>query len=133
LWVIVFALTLPMNPPSFAAMLLRIRKAESTATITREADPKNHLYVTYEYVVSGKTYSAVGYAPGRSETRLGDQVRVCYFPARPQTATIATDREQSGYLRSGVESGIFLATFMTLAVYWQYFRVSKKSTTQAAS
>jgi hypothetical protein len=133
LWVIVFALTLPMNPPSFAALLLRIRKAESTATITREADPKNHLYVTYEYVVDGRTYSAVGYTPNRREMRLGEHVRVCYFPDRPQAATIATDREQTGYLKGGVVSGIFMATCMTFAVYWRYFRARKKSTPQTAS
>jgi hypothetical protein len=133
LWVIVFALTLPMNPPSFAALLLRIKKAESIAVITREADPKNHLYVTYEYVADGKKYSAVGYGPDGRKTRLGEEVRVCYFPAHPQAATIASDRQQMEYLKGGVLAGIFLATFMTFVVYRRYFRVRKKTTLQTAS
>lgn len=125
LWIIIFALTLPMNPPSFAALLLGIRKAESIATITRETDPKNHLYVTYQYVVDGRTYSAVGYAPDGSETRLGEQVRVYYFPPYPSVSTIATDKEQMGYLKGGVMAGLSLATFMTFAVYWRYFRAGR--------
>jgi hypothetical protein len=125
LWIIVFAATLPMNPPSFAALLLRIRKAESTATITREADPNNHRYVTYQYVVSGRVFSAVGYGPDRKEMQLGKQVRVCFFPAHPQYATIATDREQTEYLRDGVMAGITLATLMTGIMYWRYFRAGQ--------
>jgi hypothetical protein len=133
LWIVVFFLTLPMNPPSFAALLLRIRKAESIATITRQADPKNHLYVTYQYVVDGRTYSEVGYAPDRRETSLGEQVRVCYFPAHPQAATIVSDKEQLGYLKGGLLSGIFMATFTTLAVYWRYFRPAENPAAQIAS
>jgi hypothetical protein len=122
-----------MNPPSFAALLLTVRKDESIATITREADPNNHLYVTYQYVAEGKTYSAEGYGPDRREMRLGEQVRVCYFPAHPQAATIASNREQMGYLKGGVLAGVLLATFMTSAAYWRYFRVREKSTPQTAS
>jgi hypothetical protein len=97
-----------MNPPSLAVLLLRIRRAESTATITRESDPNNHHYVTYQYVVGGRVFRAVGYGPDRKEMRLGEEVRICFFPARPQYATIATDREQTEYLKSGVMAGITL-------------------------
>jgi len=122
-----------MNPPSLAALLLKVTQAEAVATITREADPKNHRYVTYEYVVDGRTYSEVGYGPDRREMRLGDKVRVRYFPAYPKAATIATDKEQTGYLKDSVIAGISMATFVTIAVYWRYFRTKKGSTLQPLS
>src|SRR4029077_6304792 len=116
LWTIVFALTLPMNPPSFIALLLGIKKAESIAKITREADPKNHLYVTYQYAVEGRTYNAKGYGPDGKEMRLGEQVRLFYFPAYPQAATIVTEEQQTEYLKDGLMAGFAMATFITLAV-----------------
>jgi len=111
-----------MNPPSLTAVLLRIRRSESTATITKEADPNNHRYVTYQYVVSGRSFSAAGYAPDRKEMQLGKQVRVCFFPAYPHYATIATDKEQTEYLKDGLMAGTTLATFIAGIVYWRYFR-----------
>jgi len=108
-------------------LVLRIRQAEAVATITRESDPKNHRYVTYEYVVDGRTYSDVGYGPDGREMRLGDKVRVRYFPAYPKAATIATDKEQTGYLKDSVIAGISMATFVTIAVYWRYFRAKRGS------
>jgi hypothetical protein len=54
--------------------------------------------------------------------RLGEKVRVSYFPAHPQTATMAADKEQGGYLKDAVAAGIFMASFVTFAVLWKYFR-----------
>ena len=133
LWTVVFVAVLPMNPPSRAALLLKISKAESVATITREADPKNHRYVTYEYVVDGKTYSDVGYGPDGREMRLGDTVRVSYFPPYPKAATIATNKEQTGYLKGSVMAGFCMATFVIVAAYLRYFRTKGGSTPQPSS
>ena len=130
LWMIVFALTLPMNPPSFTALLVKVKKGETLATITKEADPNNHRYLTFQYVVDGKTFSGVGYGPDGKEMALGEQVRVYYFPDHPQYATIASDKDQSGYLKDGVMSGISMATFLTFVVYWKYFKASNKRTVQ---
>ena len=62
-----FGITRSMNPPSFAAWLLKIRTSESTATITREADPKNPLYVACQGAVAGRAYT--GYGPHRRAMR----------------------------------------------------------------
>jgi hypothetical protein len=132
LWIIIFALTLPMNSPSFAALLVKFKKGESVATVTREADPKNHRYLTYQYVIDGKTFSGVGYGPNGKDMRVGEQVRVCYFPAHPQYATIATYTEQTEHLRDGVMSGLFMATLGTFIVYWKYFRTGNYPASQAA-
>jgi hypothetical protein len=131
LWMIVFTLTLPMNPPSFAALLLRLRKGESVATITREANAKNHNYVTYQYVIDGKTFSGVGYGPNGNNLRVGEQVEICYFPAHPQYSSIATYTEQTRHLRDGVIAGIIMATFATFIVYWKYFRTTNKRSSPA--
>jgi hypothetical protein len=120
LWVIIFALTLLLNSPS--ALLTRIRKGESVATITREADPKNHQYLTYQYTVDGRTFSGAGYGPNHTEMGVGEQVRIVYFPARPQYATIATDQEQTKDLELGLMAGIVMATAGTLGAYLRYFR-----------
>lgn len=122
-----------MNPPSFAALLISIRKSESIATITGEADPKNHNYLTYQYSVGGRTYTGVGYGSDGHELRLGEQMRVYYFPAYPQAATIATDKEQREYLRGGAMAGIAMATFVTIAVYWKFFRTRKNRTEQTTA
>lgn len=111
-----------MNPPSFAALLTSTRNGESVATITREADPNNHRYLTYQYVVDGRTFSGVGYGPNHAEMGVGEQVRVVYFPAHPQYATIATAEEQRKYLEEGMMAGILMATFATFIVYLKYFR-----------
>ncbi len=122
LWVIVFILALSMNPPSFAALLIRIRNGESIATITRGTDPHNHRYLTYEYVVDGRKFSGVGYGPNHTELGVGKQVKVVYFPAQPRYATLATEREQTRYLEQAMFAGIMMATFATLVVYLTYFR-----------
>ena len=132
LWIIIFAFTVPMNSSSFAALLLRFKKGESVATVTREADPKNHRYLTYQYVIEGKTFSGVGYGPNNKDMRVGEQVKVCYFPAHPQYATITTYTEQTEYLRDGVMSGLLMATFGTFIVYWKYFRTGNYPASQAS-
>jgi hypothetical protein len=122
-----------MNPPSFTALLITIRKAESVATITAESDPKNHNYLTYQYSVGGRTYTGVGYGPDGHEMALGDQMRVCFFPAHPQSATIATDKEQKEYVREGAMAGIAMATFLTIAVYWKFFRTRENQVEQTTA
>ena len=122
LWAMVFTATFAINSPSFVALLVRLRKDESLATITQGGDPQNHNYITYEYTVKGKTFSALGYGPNHKEMRVADQVRVQYFPAYPKFATISSDAEQNEELKDGVIESLFVATAMVFLVYWKQFR-----------
>jgi hypothetical protein len=125
LWIAVFLISLPINPPSFASLLLRFRRSETMGVVTGEADPKNHNYVTCEYTVNGKTYTEVGYGPDHQlgkEWRRGERTLVSYFPPLPQVATMANEMEQKTYFVWGLTMSGIMATFATFGVHWKYFK-----------
>ena len=131
-WTIISVAAFSLDSEARVALLTRFQKSESFATITKEADPHNHNYISYEYTLSGKTFSRVGYGPDHKEMRVGDQVRLRYFPAYPELATIGSDADQSDALKDGVVRSVFVATITVLFVCLKEFRTSRKIHKRAA-
>ena len=124
LWVIIFAATLFMNPPSRTSVFIRFRNSQTDATITGDADFRNHGYVTYQYQVGRQTFTGAEAQPDGRRVYLGDHLPVFYFPNYPQFGTIASVEEQRKFIESAVGAGVILASFTTFLVYRVYFRQS---------
>jgi hypothetical protein len=63
----VFLMASMFNSPSRASLLMWFSSGKVDGLITREADPSNHNYLSYEYRVHGKTYSGIGYGPHHAD------------------------------------------------------------------
>jgi hypothetical protein len=94
---LVFTVVSLFNPLSRASILMWFSGATTQGVISREADPSDHMYLTYAYRVGGKTYSGTGYAPYRPEMRRGQPIEVFFFPPLPGESVIANKDEQFGY------------------------------------
>ena len=124
-WVLVWGLAFAMNPPSFRAFLLKANRLDSAGKVTAAPDVVNHNNVTYSYSANGVHHTGIELAPEHRELRVGDEVRVEYFPRRPQIATIASRQEQNEALKGALVTGIILATIATAALWRVFFRRSR--------
>ncbi len=77
-----------------AAILMLFASQKTDGVITREADPHNHMYLSYEYSVHGRSYSGRGYAPHHADLEKGQAVEVFFFPPLPSQSLILGRDEQ---------------------------------------
>lgn len=107
-------------------MLFSSRNVEGM--ITREADPNNHNYISYEYTGGGKTYSGIGYGPNQADMRRGKIATVHYFPAAPSESVLVGANEQRGYAAFGLLAGLLIGTFAGFGDYWNGRRKLRQTT-----
>ncbi|HEY7099764.1 MAG TPA: DUF3592 domain-containing protein [Terriglobales bacterium] len=115
---LVFLMASMFNPPSRASLLMWFSSGKVDGSITREADPSNHNYLSYEYTVLGKTYSGTGYGPYHAGLQRGQSVAVYYFPPAPSESVLVGEEEQRGYAAWGLLSAAIMGAFVGLGDYW---------------
>lgn len=115
---LVFLMASMFNPPSRASLLMWFSSGEANGSITREADPSNHNYLSYEYTVRGKTYSRQGYGPYHADLQRGQSVAVHYFAPAPSESVLVGEDEQRGYAVGAPLSAAILGMFVGFADYW---------------
>jgi hypothetical protein len=109
---LVFLMASMFNPPSRASLLMWFSSGKVDGSITREADPSNHNYLSYEYTVLGKTYSGTGYGPYHAGLQRGQSVAVYYFPPAPSESVLVGEEEQRGYAAWGLLSAAIMGAFV---------------------
>ncbi len=115
---LVFLMASMFNPPSRASLLMWFSSAKVDGSITRESDPNNHNYLSYEYAVRGKTYSGTGYGPHHADLQRGQSAAVYYFPAAPSESVLVGPDEQRGYAALGLLSAAILGVFAGFGDLW---------------
>lgn len=128
---VVFPLAAMFNPPSRASILMLFRSGTADGVITHDADPSNHLYVSYQYTVNGKTYSGTGYGPNHADMKTGERTTVYYFPPTPSESVLVDAVEQRGYVRFGVVGGLLMGVFAGFGDYWNRQRHLREPPLQA--
>ena len=113
----VFLIAIMVNPSSRASLLMWFSSGKVDGSITREADPSNHNYLSYEYTVRGKTYSGTGYGPHHADLKRGQSVAVHYFPAAPSESVLLGTDEQGGYAASGLLTAVIMGVWLDLSIF----------------
>src|SRR5579859_1475050 len=115
---LVFLMASMFNPPSRASLLMWFSSGKVDGSITREADPSNHNYLSYEYTVHGKTYSGTGYGPHHANLQRGQSAAVYYFPAAPSESVLVGTDEQRGYAAFGLFSAVIMGVVAGFGDFW---------------
>jgi hypothetical protein len=132
LFCIVFLMASMFNPPSRASLLMWFSSGKVDGLITREADPSNHNYLSYEYTVNGKTYSGIGYGPHHADLQRGQPAAVYYFRAAPSESVLVGADEQRGYAAFSLLSALMMGIFVGFADYWNGKRQLRQRLLQMA-
>jgi hypothetical protein len=129
---LVFLMASMFNPPSRASLLMWFSSGRVDGSITRNADPSNHNYLSYEYTVRGKTYSGTGYGPYHADLQRGQSVAVYYFPPAPSESVMVGEDEQRRYAAWGVLSAAMMGIFVGFGDYWNGKRKLRQRSLQVA-
>jgi hypothetical protein len=122
-----FMLAATVLSASRASMLMWFTSSKVDGVITREADPKNHNYVSYEYNVNGKAYSDTGYGPHHQDMQKGQTVEVYFFTPLPSESVIVAKDEQGGYAPFGLLAGVLMGVVAGFGDYWNQQRKSTRA------
>jgi hypothetical protein len=122
-----FMLVATVLSASRASMLMWFTSSRADGVITREAESKNHNYVSYEYNVGGKTYSGTGYGPDHEDMQKGQTVEVYFFTPLPSESVIVGKDEQRGYVAFGMASGLLMGVFAGFGDAWNRQRSRSRS------
>ena len=90
----------------------------TAGVVTREADPNNHNYISYEYTVEEKKYSGISYGPNHADMRKGQAIIVYYPTKAPSESLLLGPDEQKNYVAISLLVGGLIGMFAGFVDYW---------------
>jgi hypothetical protein len=110
-----------------ASLIMWFGRRSTDGVITHEPDPKNHNYLSFDYVVDGRHYEGTGYGANHAEMRAGEKVVTYYSRLFPSQAVLLTPTEQQGAALFGLISGLLMGTLFGFGDRWNRARALRSN------